>query len=371
MKLIWRTAKLLLLTVYGVCGLALIVFLVPSTGFQAKSIATGSMRPAIPVGSLVIIHKVPLNQLQVGNIVTYTKSVNPPVTITHRLFSKTTKNGIPYFVTKGDANAEPDPAIPGGAIIGRVILVAPGVGSVATFTKTPLGLVIIVVIPGLAIITDEIVRLRRTLRKGSGVKKNVAQTQMGKPAAPRQEPVQVQPPAAQPKPATKRSLDGMARRALVLLVGVLVLGVGSSLAQLQTNTVKISNISLKAGPTPTPTPTPLPLPQTTADCKNGGWQTFKLPDGSPLFKNQGQCIAFVNALDHGQCAEIHIATTGPGSTVVVVCRNHNSSGTTNNTTITITNSNNQSSSTGNTTGGSSGNASNGNTSSTNVNVSNL
>jgi hypothetical protein len=27
-------------------------------------------------------------------------------------------------------------------------------------------------------------------------------------------------------------------------------------------------------------------------CKDGGWKNFKNPDGSPMFKNQGQCIAF-------------------------------------------------------------------------------
>ena len=27
-------------------------------------------------------------------------------------------------------------------------------------------------------------------------------------------------------------------------------------------------------------------------CKNGGWKNFKNPDGSQMFKNQGQCVAF-------------------------------------------------------------------------------
>ena len=27
-------------------------------------------------------------------------------------------------------------------------------------------------------------------------------------------------------------------------------------------------------------------------CKDGGWKTFKNPDGSMKFKNQGQCVAF-------------------------------------------------------------------------------
>ena len=32
------------------------------------------------------------------------------------------------------------------------------------------------------------------------------------------------------------------------------------------------------------------FPQTKDDCKNGGWATFI----SPTFKNQGDCIQFVN-----------------------------------------------------------------------------
>jgi hypothetical protein len=31
---------------------------------------------------------------------------------------------------------------------------------------------------------------------------------------------------------------------------------------------------------------------TKDQCKNGGWQTFKNPDGSPMFKNQGDCVSF-------------------------------------------------------------------------------
>ena len=31
-----------------------------------------------------------------------------------------------------------------------------------------------------------------------------------------------------------------------------------------------------------------PLPTTAEQCKNGGWHNY------PQFKNQGQCIAFVN-----------------------------------------------------------------------------
>jgi hypothetical protein len=40
-------------------------------------------------------------------------------------------------------------------------------------------------------------------------------------------------------------------------------------------------------------PGPSPLPGYTKDqCKNGGWENFKNPDGSQMFKNQGDCVSF-------------------------------------------------------------------------------
>jgi len=38
---------------------------------------------------------------------------------------------------------------------------------------------------------------------------------------------------------------------------------------------------------PPPPPPPSTLPTTTAQCLNGGWQTFK------VVKNQGDCVSFV------------------------------------------------------------------------------
>ena len=36
-----------------------------------------------------------------------------------------------------------------------------------------------------------------------------------------------------------------------------------------------------------------PVPADKDQCKGGGWQTFKRTDGSPMFKNQGDCVSFV------------------------------------------------------------------------------
>jgi len=60
--------------------------------------------------------------------------------------------------------------------------------------------------------------------------------------------------------------------------------------------VAIFNVLAPDTPTPTPTPTATPTPTPAAptskdDCKNGGWKNFTSPHP---FKNQGDCIQFVN-----------------------------------------------------------------------------
>jgi hypothetical protein len=37
----------------------------------------------------------------------------------------------------------------------------------------------------------------------------------------------------------------------------------------------------------------LPMPTSKDDCKHGGWKNFGDAEGNP-FKNQGQCVSFVN-----------------------------------------------------------------------------
>jgi hypothetical protein len=38
------------------------------------------------------------------------------------------------------------------------------------------------------------------------------------------------------------------------------------------------------------------VPTSKDQCKDGGWQTFNPLDGP--FKNQGQCVAYVNQHEH-------------------------------------------------------------------------
>jgi hypothetical protein len=41
-------------------------------------------------------------------------------------------------------------------------------------------------------------------------------------------------------------------------------------------------------------------PERKRECKKGGWRDFENPDGSPMFKNRGDCVSFVASKGRNQ-----------------------------------------------------------------------
>src|ERR1700743_926326 len=88
---------------------AVLIFNRPTLGWQALSVPTGSMRPTFDPGALVLTHRVPIQSLKVGDIITYTNPLTMHSTLTHRIIRVYKIDGkIPAFITKGDANPSPD-----------------------------------------------------------------------------------------------------------------------------------------------------------------------------------------------------------------------------------------------------------------------
>ena len=90
----------------------LFLFLISSHSFMA--VGSGSMKPTLQVGDLILIHCTSPDKLQVGDIIdyrvssTFRKLYNYPLTICHRIVRiEQTSNGL-AFRTKGD-NAPEDP----------------------------------------------------------------------------------------------------------------------------------------------------------------------------------------------------------------------------------------------------------------------
>ncbi len=161
-----RIRKISQIAVYGtyaVCGGLLVMFLAPGIGWKPLDVATSSMTPAVPRGSMVLVHKVPYSQIKIGDIITYKSPTNLNQTITHRVVETGSLGSIPTFTTKGDANTSMDQPVVGGSIVGKVVWHAPYLGYSFDWLRSPVGLLLLLIIPGIVIIISELRRLWREL----------------------------------------------------------------------------------------------------------------------------------------------------------------------------------------------------------------
>ncbi|MEH3032667.1 MAG: signal peptidase I [Aeromicrobium erythreum] len=100
----------LLLVVATLAGLA---YLAPSLfGYERYVITGGSMTGTIDKGSVVFEKKVPVEDLRVGDVITYQPPADSGVStlVTHRIIGiKQLESGATQYRTQGDANPDPDP----------------------------------------------------------------------------------------------------------------------------------------------------------------------------------------------------------------------------------------------------------------------
>jgi signal peptidase len=102
--------------------------LVPMTGGTTLIVGGPSMEPTIHLGSAVVTHPVDPERLAVGDVVSIRVGPSHAV-FTHRIVQLLDRPDGRWLRTKGDGNADPDPAIiPATAVIGRVSLVVAWAG---------------------------------------------------------------------------------------------------------------------------------------------------------------------------------------------------------------------------------------------------
>ena len=107
-----KRALIAVATVVAIAGMGsvLAVSLAAKFGDQALGMKTGSMRPVIDPGDLVLVRQVPTASLRPGQIITFRRPGAPNEIYTHRIFSLTYGSGSEVDIkTKGDANPTPDP----------------------------------------------------------------------------------------------------------------------------------------------------------------------------------------------------------------------------------------------------------------------
>lgn len=138
--------------------------------FNAYVVLTGSMLPEIQVKDVVITKKTEGKDLKEGDVITFasTDSRFAGTIITHRIIKKnpkTDKEGF-TFQTKGDNNNVADSAlVTEGNIFGKVILKIPKLGYLQEFLAADGGWIIVILIPCLAVISYDIVKLAKGLKR--------------------------------------------------------------------------------------------------------------------------------------------------------------------------------------------------------------
>jgi len=175
MKWVHRSFISLTIAFFAVCCGAVLLFNWNALGWKALSVPTGSMRPAIPPGSLVLMHRVPVTTLKVGDVITYANPLKPGSTVTHRIIKSYKLDGkIPAFITKGDANSSPDRPVVGGQVQGKAVWHVPYLGKAMMWSKTWTGIAVLVYLPALLIMLEEIMRLGEYWHKARPYKSALA-----------------------------------------------------------------------------------------------------------------------------------------------------------------------------------------------------
>lgn len=145
--------------------------------YNAYVVLTGSMVPEIMPNDVVITKKREAKDLEENDIITFLSS-DPRLSniiVTHRIKAKyfdVTTNKY-TFQTKGDANNTADFTLAEDVnVIGEVIFKIPKLGYIQSILATKGGLIIIVLIPCLAIVSYDIVKLLRNVKKKTFKKKS-------------------------------------------------------------------------------------------------------------------------------------------------------------------------------------------------------
>ena len=153
------------ITFIAVIAILLIVSVFPITGnYKLMIVQSGSMTPAIKMGGLVLVK--PADEYKIGDVITFGPSTKTKAPTTHRIYDVRVIEGKISYITKGDANEDPDQnEVQERDILGKVLFSVPYVGYAVDFTKKPLGFGLIIIVPAAVIIFDEAKKIYEEVKK--------------------------------------------------------------------------------------------------------------------------------------------------------------------------------------------------------------
>ena len=117
-----------------IVAVAIIWFAVGLFPVHPTTVISGSMRPTLDVGDVVIVAKVSADTVKPGDIIQFREAER--VTTIHRVVEVQESKGQTVFITQGDANSEPDPnPVLSANVVGKAIFDIPKIGWVVIAVK--------------------------------------------------------------------------------------------------------------------------------------------------------------------------------------------------------------------------------------------
>lgn len=137
--------------------------------FDTYVIVSESMIPTIGVNDAIVVKKTDDNNLEIGDIITFSSKdyAYNGLTVTHRIVGiQNSASGERIYRTKGDNNVFVDTALVDlNSIYGKVVLIIPKFGYIKNFLTSIPGFITLIIMPILMVIVYEIYRIRKLLNK--------------------------------------------------------------------------------------------------------------------------------------------------------------------------------------------------------------
>lgn len=131
---------------------------------DALIVRSGSMEPAIPTGSVIVIRGVNTDNLEANDIITYQSGTDQgePVYTTHRIVDVVEDQNGKGFVTKGDNNEDrdPEPVSPEN-VYGKHVTTIPYLGFVINELRSGNAILLLIIVPAVIIILNELYKISR------------------------------------------------------------------------------------------------------------------------------------------------------------------------------------------------------------------
>jgi len=125
-------------------------------GDDTYIVTSGSMSPTIDPGDVIVTQDVSSDEIETGDVVTFHDGSSADSGyITHRVVDIVDEDGERYFELQGDANDNPDEGlVPAEYAQGDLHWHIPYLGYLLLFARSSLGLLVLVIGPGLALVAS-------------------------------------------------------------------------------------------------------------------------------------------------------------------------------------------------------------------------